>query len=94
MIIVFILVGGGGHLSGAGDSLSGALCGRVAPLHQGQNDPAPVFSRQHADHPGYGGALGGQIELVNGLNMYYIAKIAQAAGLTVMLIGFLTDFRD
>ena len=25
--------------------------------------------------------------------MYYIAKIAQAAGLTVMLIGFLADFQ-
>jgi len=48
-----------------------------------------VFSRQHADHPGYGG---GQIKLVNSLNMYYIAKIAQATGLTVILVGFLKDF--
>lgn len=48
-----------------------------------------MFSRQHADHPGYGG---GQIKLVNSLNMYYIAKIAQAAGLTVILISFLKDF--
>lgn len=48
-----------------------------------------MLSRQHADHPGYGG---GQIKLVNGLNMYYIAKIAQAGGLTVILIGFLKNF--
>ena len=49
-----------------------------------------MFSGQHSDHSEYGG---GQIKLVNGLNMYYIAKIAQTAGLTVMLIGFLTDFQ-
>ena len=48
-----------------------------------------MFSGQHSDHSGYGG---GQIKLVNGLNMYYIAKIAQAGGLTVILIGFLKNF--